>query len=55
MQACNPQGTPCLPYPLQIDWARLEMERLHGEGETWRRVLQTKQSEAGEPGSLRVG
>eukprot|EP00887_Chlorella_sp_A99_P000430 scaffold17.g430.t1 len=30
-----------------IDWARLEMERLHGEGSTWERVLTTKRSEAG--------
>lgn len=31
-----------------MDWARLEMEKLHREGTTWERVLATKKSEAGE-------
>ncbi|KAI3431727.1 hypothetical protein D9Q98_004769 [Chlorella vulgaris] len=30
----------------EIEWAELEMERLHGEGNTWERVLSTKNSEA---------
>ncbi len=34
--------------PLQIDWARLERDRLFAEGATWERVLHSKQSEAGE-------
>lgn len=33
---------------LQVDWARLEMDKLHREGTTWERVLATKRSEAGE-------
>jgi hypothetical protein len=33
---------------LQIEWARLEKDKLFAEGATWERVLHTKQSEAGE-------
>jgi hypothetical protein len=35
------------PAP-QIQWARLEMDRMRGELSTWERVLGTKRSEAGE-------
>ena len=34
--------------PLQVDWARLELDKLRVEGATWERVLATKKSEAGE-------
>ncbi|PRW33281.1 hypothetical protein C2E21_7813 [Chlorella sorokiniana] len=30
----------------EVDWARLEMEKLHSEGATWERVLASKKSEA---------
>ncbi|PSC69205.1 hypothetical protein C2E20_7270 [Micractinium conductrix] len=30
----------------EVDWARMEIDRLRSEGRTWERVLQTKKSEA---------
>lgn len=43
--ACSSNVSAASP---QVDWARLEIEKLHSEGATWERVLASKKSEAGE-------